>query len=311
MTIRCSLHDTGSPGSGSLVYQQDDPAQSPVQSDLTNTAEDVDFITSIVVSRDGVDIAAVSVHVPARSLVTSPDLEVKGQLTDQPGERGFLEMTWKQPTSLQSGKYRCVVDSIDMVGHSFDFSGTLDIDEEEVSVGDLVMYVQDGERERRRMNSTIGDLNREIHSLKQKSDSLESQLNKSLTNVFFSVGLDTTGSFNIGQNQVVTYNKIFANEGGAYSPVTGVFTCSVPGFYMFITTITPPNDKHAAVHLLHNGNHVINNVVVGASGSTNSVIIKLAKGDTVKVISVWGDTFSYSAGTEISTTLTGHLIDVE
>lgn len=143
LSLHCSLRDTG----------------------------DVEMITSIVIAKHETEVARITVLDPATSLINSPDLEVKGQLTNQPGEWGFLELTWKLPTSSESGKYRCVAQSMSVgLGRrsSLHFSKTLEVGEEEVSLVELIRYVQEGDRERdrlkmseRKMNLTIAELKKE------------------------------------------------------------------------------------------------------------------------------------------------------
>ena len=152
LTLHCSLRDTG---------------------DFTK--DDVDLITSLVIAKHETEVARITVLDPATSLINSPDLEVKGQLTNKPGEWGFLELTWKLPTSSESGKYRCDAQSmsVKLGRRSLHFSKTLEVGEEEVSLIDLVRYVQEGERERERLKISERKMNLTIAELKKQNQKIE------------------------------------------------------------------------------------------------------------------------------------------
>ena len=90
----------------------------------------------------------------------------------------------------------------------------------------------------------------------------------------------------LGANQTVKYDEVLINDGNGYDDRTGVFTSPVAGTYMFIMDSLSPgpiwlflylNKKSvASVHVARPGTHF---------QISRTVILKLKKGDHVKVIS--------------------------
>ena len=168
LTLTCDLHDTTPSVGGSIIGRRKkrDVADSPLEpthpkispshdshtqtghsgpdsnnlvdrsESVANTTFNVKFVTSIVISKDGVDVATLSVHFPAKSLVDTTDVHVNGSLSGQRREtKGHLEVTFDHPTVNQVGTYRCEVNGIDSQGHTYHFSKTVEIVEEEITWG--------------------------------------------------------------------------------------------------------------------------------------------------------------------------------
>ena len=55
---------------------------------MTNTPDDVAYVTSVTVKKDGADIALINEHFPAKSLANSANLKVSGSLSGTGGEKG-------------------------------------------------------------------------------------------------------------------------------------------------------------------------------------------------------------------------------
>ena len=55
---------------------------------LTSTSDDVAYVTSVVVKKDGADIALINEHFPAKSLTNSANLKVSGSVSGTTYERG-------------------------------------------------------------------------------------------------------------------------------------------------------------------------------------------------------------------------------
>jgi len=374
LTLKCDLHDT-TPLVSERTNERKDVADSPSvlthsksdssldshtetqdsQADcdhvtdrregLTNTAVNVDFVTSIVISKDGVDVATLSVHFPAKSLVDTTDVRVNGSLSGQRSEtKGHLEVTFDHPTVNQVGTYRCEVYGIDSQGHTYHFSKTVEIVEEEITWGELVKHVKNFEKTvenltqtNQVMNQTIKEMNqtikvmiqtvaktheanatmnkpikdqaKEILDLRQTIDNMASQVNISLTRIFFSAGLTT--SLHPTNGQVINFNRVWSNIGGAYS--TGVFTCPLSGYYSFIVSVQTENRKQAYLMLQHNNRDVYQIFSFSDQGwqsATNSAIIKLDKHDTVRVVSPRSGSYIFSQTAELATTFSGQLVAV-
>ena len=76
MTLRCSLDDTSGAG---LVGRSVD-----------RTSEDVHYVMSILVTRNGADVASITTHIPARAMADVTNVHVTGSIGDAPGDRGFV-----------------------------------------------------------------------------------------------------------------------------------------------------------------------------------------------------------------------------
>ena len=58
---------------------------------------------------------------------------------------------------------------------------------------------------------------------------------------------------NLPHNHKVVFDKIHLNEGGAYDPKSGIFTCKEPGIYVFDWTILTDPGKHFHTELMVDG----------------------------------------------------------
>ena len=158
------------------------------------------------------------------------------------------------------------------------------------------------------ISQTNTDQAREILGLQQICNNLTSQVNYSLTQVFFSAALtaakDTT---------TVIYDKVWSNVGSAYDATTGVFTCTVAGYYSFVTNVMSQEDKDAALVLKHNYNKVYLVYTYrgkGKESATNSAIIKLNKGDIVRVEYFHSFSLVFANDRNLVTSFSGQLISV-
>ncbi|XP_005097723.1 uncharacterized protein LOC101859099 [Aplysia californica] len=128
-TLRCSLDDTTSSLTAPVVGRRD----------ITQTATNVEYVTSIIVTRDtGEIVARVTEHETAEALVDQASLRVFGNLSVTSGRRGYMELTWKFPTQRQAGDYKCEVNAIDDNGHFVTFSTSLKVNVTTPSVEDVV-----------------------------------------------------------------------------------------------------------------------------------------------------------------------------
>ncbi|XP_022345971.2 complement C1q-like protein 2 isoform X2 [Crassostrea virginica] len=106
--------------------------------------------------------------------------------------------------------------------------------------------------------------------------------------VGFSVNVKAT-HLTLGKGQTVVYDGIMTNEGNGYDDRTGVFTCPVAGTYMFVVdalcrqaTWLALKLNTTTVALLHRDGLYSKNTLVQIS---RTVLLKLTKGDHVKVVS--------------------------
>ncbi|OWF36116.1 C1q-related factor-like [Mizuhopecten yessoensis] len=103
--------------------------------------------------------------------------------------------------------------------------------------------------------------------------------------VAFQAVLDHTIGI-LGDYKTIKFNRIDLSLGNDYNANTGVFTCSVPGLYVFHTNIVNIKGKSLELDFLKNGNlfgrAYIGDEDTGRSESASSTaIVQLAVSDTV------------------------------
>lgn len=324
--VRCSLRDTAVSGSiiGRRSVQHSVPAP---RKGLTSTTDNVDFVTSMVISRDGVDLATITEHIPAKALGNFTGLQVSGSLSGQAGVKGYLEVRWRHPSALQAGNFRCDADTVNGQGHSFDFSQTLEVMDEEISFTDLVQHVLQMEQDKDKLtddvtrsgvtlaevNKTLAAVKAENAALRQTVAALKNQ-SSSLPKVFFSSTL--TWDKVISDGSTVVYDGLLVNEGNAYNSNTGVFTCPIDGFYHFEVNALSENSLNFELELQHNSQYVVSVLSMGAQGyqgSSNSATLRVAKGDVVKVVGAYSRSYLHgnSQQHEALSSFSGRLIALD
>jgi len=302
--------------------------QTMSQKSVTQTADNVQFVTSIVLSRNGQDIATISEHFPVKQLI--PDVEVTGNLKAGQGERGMLQLTWPFPSQAEAGDYKCDVIALSAQGQTVIFSETLKVAQAEVSFSDLVSKVHQLELEKEKMQVTIADQSNTIRDLNDvmsksiQSLSLTDQtLNQSLTSlravarvepdIFFTAKL-TSDYKDMSEQQVLIFDYVISNEGQSYNSRTGVFTTPLDGFYEFHVHAVSFEEKEFYLALLYHDSGVMNLAKRNDAfygGASNSVIVKLAKNEQLKVV-CWNRDHGYHTSVgdlyDRETTFSGRLI---
>lgn len=134
--------------------------------------------------------------------------------------------------------------------------------------------------------------------------------------VSFSAGLTHDQTIQHAGN--VIFNKVFSNKGSGYDNNTGVFTCPLAGYYVFQFHMLAQNYRSAWLELYKNADYIESvyghNTDDYASGG-NSVILKLAQGDTISIKGVdnsfGSDTNLYGRQDEIYCVLSGYLVHAD
>jgi len=287
VTIRCGLSDTSQPAVSVIGRSLTDH---PANRD-TQPGSDVQFVTSIVISRAGSDVAAMTEHLQATAFGNDSNIAVSGDLSGGQGERGFLQAELQYPSKQQAGEYKCDVSGVNSQGHNFDFSETIEILSEDITLSDLISQVS---------------------ALKQQNSALSSQLTRVQqqvdTHVFFSVAISKHAD--VPAHQALVYDKIYSNVGGGYTPASGEFVCPVAGYYHFEISALSERDSVFRLSLQVNGNAKIS--IYGTptfdfQGSSNSVTLRLNKADTVKVVATMHSVF-YDDSTHDYCTFSGTLV---
>ena len=289
-TLRCDLKD------GQL---ENNDAQS----------SDVKFAHSLLIRKNGGSktaaiIATVTQQTAAMLYNQTSGMTVSGQIS---GSTGFLEVTWQYPDLDSSGRYKCSVSGAGQAGHLQNFIETVEVSD--TGLNHLVDYVRQLsltsqlqgkeiaslKKTNVEQTSTIESLqqtsnlqSKSISELNQKNTGMQEKISelqqKQNTNVIFSAYLDH--KVTAQRNQVIVFNQVQTNIGNAYNPSTGVFTCSVSGYYAFDVRVTGQANKKALIELRLNGAHLVGVEAeegYGRLSDSAHVNVKLSKGDKVKV----------------------------
>ncbi|OWF40283.1 Collagen alpha-1(VIII) chain [Mizuhopecten yessoensis] len=89
---------------------------------------------------------------------------------------------------------------------------------------------------------------------------------------------------NVGSEQIITFDNAEINIGNQYNPTTGVFTCDIPGLYVFHLTITIYGDTNVELFFTKNGQYMHNFYLANKeflSSGSPTALIQLDQGDTV------------------------------
>ena len=102
----------------------------------------------------------------------------------------------------------------------------------------------------------------------------------------FSAKMATSAASNV-KNNVVQYNGVITNQGGAYNPTDSVFTVPVEGYYVFSWSITQFDRRYTDTAIVKNGAEFLKEsaFVFGGSNvmdsSSQTVTIHLVTGDRI------------------------------
>lgn len=132
MTLSCSIKDSAP--SGSLIGRS------------LMTPTNVKYVTSILVLRNGKEIATITPFSPATALQANDywdRLNVTGSIPGQAGEQGRLTLTWLYPDDLEAGNYSCEVNGINAIGHNVMLSAELVMGVRHPDMSDIIQHVHD------------------------------------------------------------------------------------------------------------------------------------------------------------------------
>lgn len=143
---------------------------------------------------------------------------------------------------------------------------------------------------------------KQIENLCAKKSDEEWNKNKvrrqfSETVVAFSATINQAHVDSIGLHQNIVFSDVITNIGNAYNNHHGVFIAPVSGLYMFSATLLSSQNAELAAAIEINGTDAVRMFEKGADGrhgsASQTIIIKLRKGDDVSIQSVFSDSHSY------------------
>ena len=83
----------------------------------------------------------------------------------------------------------------------------------------------------------------------------------------------------------VTFDTVLTNVGGNFDTNSNIFTCQIPGYYLFTFEFFSHDSENPLVSLMKNGNIVVGAYISGLSNTrqmgSNSALVILASGDQV------------------------------
>ncbi|KAF7709165.1 complement C1q-like protein 4 [Silurus meridionalis] len=158
----------------------------------------------------------------------------------------------------------------------------------------------------------LNELKSTVAEQKVKLEALQKQLADKPT-VAFSASLIGHGGQTLGgysTEEILKFQKVFTNVGGAYSSTTGKFTTPVKGVYYFSFTAFANGKSSMGVHLRKNGEQIVaiydyNSNHKDVNGANRSVLM-LEKGDEV-YIGLWSSLYIFDSYNSVST-FSGFLI---
>lgn len=110
-----------------------------------------------------------------------------------------------------------------------------------------------------------------------------------LGTVAFTAKLDANDSYPC-HSGVLNFRSVLINEGGGYSPETGIFTCPVEGLYHFTVHVSVYGRGQCAI--FKNGQKVVSLYHTSLPDKCSQVasigsVVKLSKNDEV-MVNIWG-----------------------
>jgi len=168
MTLKCSIKDSASAPSGALVGRS-----------ILNTQSNVQFVTSIVVLKDGQEVASITPFSPARALQVNgswDQMNVTGAMQGQAGERGWLTLSWFYPDAAEAGNYTCEVNGINDVGHNLKYTASLSMSVRNPDMNDIIEHVHDQGMELEIQKLKNQEASQKINDLELKLSNLKSNL---------------------------------------------------------------------------------------------------------------------------------------
>ncbi|XP_053195841.1 heavy metal-binding protein HIP-like isoform X1 [Scomber japonicus] len=167
---------------------------------------------------------------------------------------------------------------------------------------DLLDRVTSLEDQNKVLEARMNASENEVEELKRQSADMMTRMNASENEVkelkrqiadqpkvAFSLGLTDNGRIGPFNTDItLKFSKVVTNFGQGYSPTTGLFTAPVRGAYYFsLTLLDNRSGVNTRVFLYHNDKKVLTSYihnVDGAESVSNSLVLRLEKGDVVYMV---------------------------
>jgi len=270
LTLTCDLHDTA-PSAGIIGRR-----------DVTQTSSNMAAVTSVILMKDGVDVATLTQQGQAVHVSLAPNLT--NPLVSSSIVKGEAKLSLTLPADpWTAGSWECEVNAVEVTGHTVTFYSSTEVSRVTPTIADLVTYVSS-------LNAKVNNLTNDNQALKNQNNALQNEIqdvkNKSQAAVFFNAFL--VSDTNVTKGQVLKFTRVTDNVGQGYDPSTGEFTCRVPGVYHFTLSCMKAYTGQFYLDLQVND---VTQFELHESGTTNSwdtaadsVTVKLGQGDVVKVV---------------------------
>ena len=115
------------------------------------------------------------------------------------------------------------------------------------------------------------------------------------------------------RNNVLEYNRVITNVGGAYNPTDCVFSAPIDGYYVFSWSTSQYYSEHTYSAITNNGVDLLNESVYAhynndaAESTSQTITIRLVKGDDHEVwVKFTKGQYPYVAGDAFDGVYTGY-----
>jgi len=131
------------------------------------------YVTSVVILRDGKDVASITPFTPATAILDKASLNVTGAISTS---SGYLELTWPLPGQEQGGNYTCEVNGIVGAGHNEVLTKSLVMPVEAPSLSQLTSHIHDQEVKLKTQDALIHNLQQQLVNQQQQYTRLEDKI---------------------------------------------------------------------------------------------------------------------------------------
>jgi len=301
ITLNCSASDTVVPFPVLIIGKRDasptdvtekryirDTAKLVKESrEVLQTPDNMVTLTSLIIERNGKEVASVNTVSAPQVMDGSANVQVSGFVGVGPGSVGYIQMTITDPTINQTGEFVCEASGLSATGHGVTFSTSIEVVSSEPSFSDLVTFVKDLQAANVVLSNKVSSIEAENANLKQMNLNLSQEFhdfkNKSEIMIYFNAHMQRGISPHYSSGEVVVFDYVVENKGNAYNSKTGLFTCTIPGYYHFTVGCVSTTGNKIHLDLLKNNAPVFR--LYGASGG-NAGTLQLARADVVKVVAI-------------------------